>query len=288
MLFGLGGPGRVPLGCLGGDPALTGPLDVMQGNPVFDAHPSPTLVLDTEFVIVAVNRAFLAQAGRTGEDLLGVNVFEAFPDNPYDADCDGVENLERSLNRVLHTGQEHQMAIQRYDVTSEGGFVTKFWAPVNSPILEGGEVIGILHRVEDVTQLEEDLRRVLAHYGPLAGAGALSHEEARLFTDSATAFVAQAQNFRGLADEVLHLRRALSSRATIEQAKGIVMSDRRCTADEAYALLVRMSNETNVKLADVAGAVVYQAQNPSLGTAQDDRTGEPVTPLPDHEHRNVS
>lgn len=267
---------------------MTTPLDLMQGNPVFDAHPSPTMVLDVEFVIRAANRAFLRQADRTDADLLGRNVFDAFPDNPYDADSDGAENLERSLNRVLHTGQEHQMAVQRYDLAADGRFVTRFWAPVNSPILAGEEVIGILHCVEDVTQLEEDLRNVLTHYRRLSDTEDVTREEARLFTASATAFVTEAQHFRGLADEVLHLRRALSSRATIEQAKGIVMSDRRCSSDEAYALLVRMSNETNVRLADVAGALVYQAESPSLETAENDRAIGPVTRLADHDRRNVS
>jgi hypothetical protein len=63
------------------------------------------------------------------------------------------------------------MAVQRYDVTEspEGGhFVTRYWAPVNSPIVEGEKVIGILHRVDDVTELEKDLRNVLTHHRRLA------------------------------------------------------------------------------------------------------------------------
>jgi PAS domain S-box-containing protein len=237
----------------------------MQGNPVFDAHPSPTLVLDTRFVIRAANTAYLRQTGRTAEDILGRNVFDAFPDNPDDPDSDGPANLRRSLQRVLRTGREHHMAVQRYDVpeSAEGGpFVKKYWAPVNSPIIEDRRVIGILHRVEDVTYLEEGLQQVLVHYGSLVDGDEPSEDEARRFTDSATAFVAEAQQFRGLTDEVLNLRRALSSRSTIEQAKGMVMADRRCGPDEAFQLLVDMSNQSNVKLADVAAALVYQAQGP--------------------------
>lgn len=241
-------------------------LDDMHGNPVFDAHPSPTLVLDTEFVIRAANRAYLQLADRTSDGLLGLGVFEAFPDNPDEMASDGVERLRASLSRVLHTGQEHHMAVQRYDVAAAADpdrFVRRFWAPVNSPIHEEGELIGILHRVEDVTQLEEDLRTVLDHYHRVVDAEHMTPEGARQFADSATAFVAEAQHFRGLADEVLNLRRALSSRATIDQAKGIVMSERRCSADDAYRLLVQMSNDTNVRLSDVAAALVYQASGPA-------------------------
>jgi transcriptional regulator with GAF, ATPase, and Fis domain len=53
-----------------------------------------------------------------------------------------------------------------------------------------------------------------------------------------------------------NLQRALESRDLIGQAKGIIMQARRVTADEAFALLVRRSQETNTKLVDVAEAVV--------------------------------
>ena len=66
-----------------------------------------------------------------------------------------------------------------------------------------------------------------------------------------------------MAAEVMHLRRALTSRAVIDQAKGIVMAERRCTPEAAFEVLVRLSQDTQVKLADVAAALVYKAQGPS-------------------------
>jgi GAF domain-containing protein len=54
------------------------------------------------------------------------------------------------------------------------------------------------------------------------------------------------------------MRAALSSRAVIDQAKGVVMADQRCTADEAFQHLVRLSNTTHRKVRDVAQAVVDQ------------------------------
>jgi transcriptional regulator with GAF, ATPase, and Fis domain len=53
-----------------------------------------------------------------------------------------------------------------------------------------------------------------------------------------------------------NLERALATRDLIGQAKGIIMHARRTTADEAFALLVRRSQETNTKLVEVAEAVV--------------------------------
>jgi GAF domain-containing protein len=54
-----------------------------------------------------------------------------------------------------------------------------------------------------------------------------------------------------------NLERALESRDLIGQAKGIIMQARRITAEEAFALLVRRSQETNTKLLAVAEAVVH-------------------------------
>jgi AmiR/NasT family two-component response regulator len=55
------------------------------------------------------------------------------------------------------------------------------------------------------------------------------------------------------------MRAVLASRAEIEQAKGIVMAARHCTADEAFQHLVVLSNNSHRKLREVAGDVVRQA-----------------------------
>jgi GAF domain-containing protein len=55
------------------------------------------------------------------------------------------------------------------------------------------------------------------------------------------------------------LQEAMQSRAVIEQAKGILMGERRCNADEAFNILVRLSQETNRKLREVAEALVAKA-----------------------------
>jgi GAF domain-containing protein len=55
------------------------------------------------------------------------------------------------------------------------------------------------------------------------------------------------------------LQAAMQSRAVIEQAKGILMGERRCNADEAFNILVRLSQDTNRKLREVAEALVAKA-----------------------------
>jgi PAS domain-containing protein len=52
------------------------------------------------------------------------------------------------------------------------------------------------------------------------------------------------------------MERALSSRGTIEQAKGIIMSQLGCSADQAFSHLVRLSSSQERRLRDVARAIV--------------------------------
>jgi PAS domain-containing protein len=59
--------------------------------------------------------------------------------------------------------------------------------------------------------------------------------------------------------EVTGLRRALESRGLIEQAKGVLMHRHGWPADEAFQYLVRLSQHTNVRLAELAGQVVDEA-----------------------------
>ncbi|MFJ7219202.1 ANTAR domain-containing protein [Amycolatopsis sp. NPDC098790] len=68
--------------------------------------------------------------------------------------------------------------------------------------------------------------------------------------------------------ERMHLRRAVESRDVIGQAKGILMARQGLTADAAFALLRRTSQELNVKLADIAAALVENRG--ALAPADDD------------------
>ncbi|GAB3684609.1 GAF and ANTAR domain-containing protein [Angustibacter aerolatus] len=57
--------------------------------------------------------------------------------------------------------------------------------------------------------------------------------------------------------ELEGVRTALANRDLIGQAKGILMERFRLTADEAFALLVRASQDTNRKLRDVASELAH-------------------------------
>jgi GAF domain-containing protein len=53
-----------------------------------------------------------------------------------------------------------------------------------------------------------------------------------------------------------HLERALESRGVIDQAKGILMAQHRCSANEAFDLLAELSQRSNRKVRDVAQSMV--------------------------------
>jgi PAS domain-containing protein len=108
-----------------------------------------------EFVIADMNLAYLRVAGRSREELLGQNVFDAFPDNPSDPAASGVRELSASMGRVLDTGKPDALSLQQYDVEvpgSPGVFAQRFWCPVNAPIFgPDGQVVLIVECVEEIT-----------------------------------------------------------------------------------------------------------------------------------------
>ncbi len=123
---------------------------------VFDAAPVCCLVLDRDLTIVAVNRAYLRATMTEREGLIGRKMLDAFPDNPEDPAATGVARLRASFERVLATGRPDAMVIQKYDIRRPGRedeFEERWWAPINAPVLdESGQVLWIIHSVEDVTQ----------------------------------------------------------------------------------------------------------------------------------------
>ncbi len=72
------------------------------------------------------------------------------------------------------------------------------------------------------------------------------------------------------ATENAQLREALSSQPVIEQAKGMVMLLRGCTAAEAFGVLVTVSQLSNVKLRDVATVVVAAGSDAEPGLSDAD------------------
>jgi len=85
-------------------------------------------------------------------------------------------------------------------------------------------------------------------------------EHAEVFASYAAVAVNNIASYAGATTEVAHLRTAMQSRAVIEQAKGILMARDRCSPDEAFELLKRISQHRNAKLRDIAQTIVDSIQ----------------------------
>jgi len=234
------------------------PLERWRRDSVFLSQPSPTLLLSRDFTIAAASLSYQAMVGRREADFVGLSVFDAFPESP-DCEASGAsKEFVDSAERVLRTHRSHRLSPLRYDVRDTGcpeHFVERTWSVVNTPIWDGSAV-GVMVRVDDLTPLDKDLVRALRAYRDVLTEARPELPETRI--EGLDAVVAALEIYTSMAAEASQLRHAMRTRPTIEQAKGILMADRKCTADEAFALLRRLSNETNVRLADVAAAVVYQ------------------------------
>ena len=124
---------------------------------LFESVPGLFLVLtpDEPFTIVAASDAYLRATLTDRAGVLGRGLFQVFPDNPEDPAATGVANLQASLRRVLATRAADTMPVQKYAIRrpDAGGFEERYWSAVNAPVLgPGGDVVQIIHRIEDVTE----------------------------------------------------------------------------------------------------------------------------------------
>lgn len=85
---------------------------------------------------------------------------------------------------------------------------------------------------------------------------AAQRETFTVFASQAAAALAMVQRSERSARTRAQLEEALTSRAVIDQALGIVMAQQRCTADQALALLRKQSQTTNRRVRDVATELI--------------------------------
>jgi GAF domain-containing protein len=84
-------------------------------------------------------------------------------------------------------------------------------------------------------------------------------EIGELFASQAAFLLANAQAYWDARTLSENLEQAMLSRATIEQAKGIIMSSTGCDPDDAMQMLIRQSQEQNIKLRELADELVRAA-----------------------------
>jgi GAF domain-containing protein len=122
--------------------------------------------------------------------------------------------------------------------------------------------VGVLSSLSIPLPIQEDLVGALNLYARTAEAFDDADMDAgKGFAAYAAVAIGNADTFASTAETAEHLRMAMATRATIEQAKGILMAQSGIGPDEAFALLVRASQRENRKLRDVAGELVARTQS---------------------------
>jgi PAS domain S-box-containing protein len=246
---------------------------------IFNWLPEPHLILTPDLIMVEANEARIKATGVARPDFVGRHLFEIFPDNPDDPQATGVTNLRASLERVVRHRLPDAMAIQKYDIPkSDGGFEERYWLPLNFPVLGvSGEVLWIVHRVEDVTEF---VRR--EHAAEQTAAGQIS-------------MIARLQDFnKALSVEVVERTRAQEALVQSEAwlkllldsaAEGVYAVDRDGTTilcNSAFLTMLGFANDADAigqKLHDVIhhtkpdGSAYPRTECHIYRTAQ---TGEPA------------
>jgi transcriptional regulator with GAF, ATPase, and Fis domain len=102
--------------------------------------------------------------------------------------------------------------------------------------------------------------------------GTAEAQRAENFAENASGALTLALRLSSHVLLIEQLRSSLSSRAVIDQALGIIMAREHCSQSRAFAILRSASQNSNVKLREIAGAIVTSV------------TGEPPQPPPPFEN----
>jgi GAF domain-containing protein len=108
------------------------------------------------------------------------------------------------------------------------------------PVRDDGTTIGVVN----------------AYAGRIGAFGASACRLAELATAAVAGILQDVEERESMRALAANLERALTSRATIDQAKGMIMARLGVDAEDAFARLVNVSSRLNVKVRDLAALVV--------------------------------
>ncbi|MGH6796234.1 MAG: HWE histidine kinase domain-containing protein, partial [Methylocella sp.] len=160
---------------------------------LFNSLPTPWLVMDRDFHIIALNQAYLDATMQSREALAGINIFTAFP-----AAGESRRILQESLERVRNNGIVDVLPSVSYAVAVNGRTEERLCCCTHAPVRDkNGQVKFLLRNAQEISELRSP--KGLAGGSPAARAGEAS---------------AQAGNIQVLNQTLL---------ATVEQLRCLVM-----------------------------------------------------------------
>ncbi|AKQ46662.1 hypothetical protein TH63_15190 [Rufibacter radiotolerans] len=121
------------------------------------ALPGLHVFLSQDLTVLEATDDYLSATLSTREQLLGKNLFEAFPANPASAVANSTRSIRESLEYVVAHRQPHIIPeVQRHDVAGPTGeYEEKYWSLQSKPVQDAqGNVIYIIHSVVDVTETQ--------------------------------------------------------------------------------------------------------------------------------------
>lgn len=129
---------------------MTLPVDY---RALFQASPNSYVLLARDLTIVAANDAYLQATGSTLAQLVGRNMFDAFPNEAGSNAHESIQIMRASFARVLAQRERDTLALVSYQIPGLDGS-ERSWSATHTPILdEEGEVAFILQHTTDVSDL---------------------------------------------------------------------------------------------------------------------------------------
>lgn len=124
---------------------------------LFESLPDMYIVVRPDRTIAAATDSFMESTGKDLEDVLDMDILEAYPDNPDNPDAKGTEILRGSIDRVLSSKQTDILPPVRYDLKNrDGEFEVRWFQPLNAPAFDDtGEIAYVLHGAVDITKQME-------------------------------------------------------------------------------------------------------------------------------------
>jgi PAS domain S-box-containing protein len=188
-------------------------LKTINFEALFSASPNPYVLLDLSLTIVGMNDAYLQVTMSRREDLVGRNMFEAFPSDP---DSPSHRQLRGSFEKVIREKVADHLPIIEYAIPLPNGqgFEERYWSATHTPLFNhDGEMTFILQHTVDVTELHR--LRVLAKSSVLSsGSSALIETDmfrrAQAVQEANQALTEERQHLRGLFEQAPGFMAALS------------------------------------------------------------------------------
>jgi GAF domain-containing protein len=226
--------------------SITTSVDALTRYFVGDATMGDTLTRVAELTTEAVPPAVYVGITLLIEDRIGTYVF-THPEVP-EIDRAQYDTGDGPCVDAYRTGEvmviASTLATDRWTEFARCAAAHGVRSTLSLPLIAGSSTIGALNLYAEVEQA----------FGPA------DTEAAQRFAGQAAFLLANAQAYWDARMLNEGLEAAMVHRATIEQAKGLIMAATRCDPDQAFRRLVAQSQHENVKVRDLAARLVAHAQ----------------------------